>query len=94
MGLAHQVMSPLVAEPLAADAPPGLDGLDELELLHAEAVSKAVTPTALSRASRRPRPSEGILLMAPLPFLSFSRPPYVADNHLRHGWHYRGKVSI
>src|SRR5215471_260862 len=48
IGLAHQVMLPLVAEPVGEDAAAGVDGL----LLHAPAVSAAVTPMAVISMTR------------------------------------------
>src|SRR5262249_37623180 len=48
IGLAHQVMLPLVAEPLAEGAAAWLDVL----LLHAAAVSTAVTPMAVISMTR------------------------------------------
>jgi hypothetical protein len=51
MGLAHQVMFPLVAEPLAAEEE--LGALAELDaLLQAAAVSATVTPTVAASAGR------------------------------------------
>jgi hypothetical protein len=52
IGLAHQVMLPLVAEPLAAGALDGLDPLLDGLLPHAAAVSAAVTPKAVISMTR------------------------------------------
>jgi hypothetical protein len=52
IGLAHQVMLPLVAEPLAAGAEAVLDALLDGLLLHAAAVSAAVTPMAVMSMTR------------------------------------------
>src|SRR5215469_3345134 len=47
IGLAHQVMLPLVAEPLGELGACVAAGLDVVLLLHAVAVSAAVTPMAV-----------------------------------------------
>jgi hypothetical protein len=52
IGLAHQVMLPLVAEPLTAGALAGLDPLLDGLLPHAAAVSAAVTPRAVISMTR------------------------------------------
>jgi hypothetical protein len=65
MGLAHQVMLPLVAEPLALEVleePGALGELDE-ELLQAAALSATVTPTAATSADRRLPRSVGIIFI-------------------------------
>jgi hypothetical protein len=56
IGLAHQVMLPLVAEPLAAGALAVPEALLDGLLLHAAAASAAVTPMAVISMTRdRPR---------------------------------------
>jgi hypothetical protein len=50
IGLAHQVMLPLVAEPDTAGALAPPEGPDELPPLHAETASRAATPTAAAAA--------------------------------------------
>jgi hypothetical protein len=82
IGLAHQVMLPLVAEPLAAEVPPPPAEPDELpepvlgvldELLHAPSVSAVATPSAVSRTNLDlPRLTGTAILMVPsLPFSTF-----------------------
>jgi hypothetical protein len=58
IGLAHQVMLPLVAEPDTAGAlapPEEPEEPDELPPLHAETASTAATPTAAAAAIPCPR---------------------------------------
>src|SRR5215470_1145648 len=77
IGLAHQVMLPLVAEPLAEGAAAGLD----VPLLHAAAVSAAVTPMAVISTTRDlPRIAATTFMV--LSFLSLSC--HVTRSLLRH----------
>jgi hypothetical protein len=74
IGLAHQVMLPLVAEPLGEDAAAGLDVL----LLHAPAVSAAVTPMAVISMTRDlPRIAATTFMVAFLLFVELSCHPLV-----------------
>jgi hypothetical protein len=79
IGLAHQVMLPLVAEPLAFDVPPLLDDelpllaeLPLLPLLQAASASTDATPSVVNSASfGRPRWTVGTIRMCPSPPISF-----------------------
>jgi hypothetical protein len=72
IGLAHQVMLPLVAEPLGELGACVAAGLDVVLLLHAVAVSAAVTPMAVISMSRdRPRIAATTFMV--LSFSSLSR---------------------
>jgi hypothetical protein len=68
IGLAHQVMFPLVAEPDTGGALAPEEAPDELPLLHAEMARTAARPAAAVRIRPRLRRAWGIMRMASLPF--------------------------